>query len=259
MSLKFILSILIIFASSNPILSQTSVSNIETENLNELIDLPTSGILPHSEYELGLRVYPNGGVLTDFSLGLYNRVQATVYFGGENIIGENDVIWNPRIGFEGRIRIIDETLIIPAISIGINTQGFGSYIESSKRYRIKSRGIYAVGSRNYISPVGNASIHFGTNISLETDDEDKDLNFFAGGAITINNVGEAMVEYDLATNDNENASVGEDKGYLNFGFRFFVANNFKLAFYFKNFLENTKDNRGFGREIKIEYRSSFKK
>ncbi|MFC1564083.1 hypothetical protein ACFL6G_04055 [candidate division KSB1 bacterium] len=223
----------------------------------ELIDLPVSGILGHSEYEMGLRVYPNGGVMTSFAVGLLDRIQAKVFYGGENLIGEGDVNWNPRIGVDARVLVIEENLLTPAISVGISTQGFGGYVDSTDRYMRKSKGIYVVGSRNYLTILGDMSVHGGANISFERDDKDKDLSFFFGTNLALWTYGEAMLEYDFAINDNEDTSIGNDNGYLNLGVRFFISEHFKLSFHLTNLFENTKDGRGFGREIKIEFRDIF--
>ncbi len=225
----------------------------------ELIDLPVSSVLMHGEYAMGLRVYPKGGVLSSFAVGMLDRIQATVYYGGENLIGEGEVNWNPRIGVDARVRILDETEITPAISVGLSTQGYGGYVDSTNRYMRKSRGFYVVGSRNYYTLVGDMSVHGGVNISLERDDDDKDMSFFFGTSLALWTYGEAILEYDFAINDNEDSSIGNDNGYLNLGVRFYISEHFKLSFHLTNLFENTKDGRGFGREIKIEFRDIFRR
>ena len=254
LSLKIILIALIVI---NCAYAQESEPEERVVLPREVIDLPVAGTMSHGEFGLGLRVYPNGGVLSDFSIGLYDRFLAVVYYGGENLIGEGSVNWNPQIGVDVRLRIIDENLLLPGIAVGVSTQGYGGYIDQTERYSIKSRGLYIVGSRNYIGPLGNFGVHVGANISFERDEDDKDLNLFVAANIATKTVGEALLEYDLGLNDNEDLSIGSDKGYFNIGYRFFVSPNFNLSFYFKNLFENTKNNKNFGREIRIEYRNSF--
>ncbi len=233
---------------------------IESGRLSlDMIDLPTAAALSQGEYGIGLRVYPHGGVLSDFSIGIIDRFYGRIYYGGENLIGTGDVNWNPQIGVDFRARILDETLMMPAIAIGVNTQGYGGFNEEIDRYRIKSRGIYMVASRNYSTPAGDIALHGGVNFSLEDGDQDKDLNFFVGFEKLIPNVCEILVEYDSAVNDNETGSFGDGKGYLNSGIRFLISNDFFLKIYFKDMLENTKNTHGFGREISLEYRHTFKK
>ena len=227
----------------------------------EIIDLPVAGTFQQGEYGIGLRIYPDVGALTDFSIGILERLFVVLYYGGGNLIGEGNVNWNPQLGVDFRFRIINEDALLPGIAVGINTQGYGGFIDEKdkpERYAVKSRGMYVVGSRNYAAPLGDFAVHVGANLSLEREDKDKDLNLFAGTNMAIKSIGEVLVEYDSAINDNGEMSVGHNKGYLNIGIRFFVSNNFLVAFYFKNLFENTKDSKSFGREIRIEYRNSFK-
>lgn len=247
----------LIILSSNMVSGQQEEATVVESTPLEIIDLPVAGILSHGDYAIGLRIYPNGGVLGDFSVGVFNRFLAVLYYGGENVIGEGDVNWNPQLGLDVRLRIVEENFILPGIAVGINTQGYGGFKDKTDRYAIKSRGIYVVSSRNYVTIFGDIGVHAGTNLSFERDDNDKDLNFFGGTNVSIKNRAEILLEYDLAINDNEDLSEGSNNGYFNAGIRFIISNNFHLTFQFKNLFENTKSRKDFGREIRIEYRNSF--
>ena len=64
------------------------------------------------------------------------------------------------------------------ISLGINTQGQGSFNsqDSLMRYDIKAMGLYAASSKNWITPLGNLGLHFGSNYNfVETNDGDSDI------------------------------------------------------------------------------------
>jgi len=220
----------------------------------DIVDMPNAATVEQGVYGIGLRVYPNGGVLSNFTMGILNRFSGRIYYGGENLIGAGDINWNPHVGIAFKVRIIDETLIIPGIAAGINTQGYGGYHEADDRYLIKSRGLFVVASRNYTTGIGDVSVHGGVNVSLERHDDDKDLNFFAGITKDIKSFSELMIEYDAAVNDNESTSLGKGNGYLNAGIRFFISEKFILAFHFKDLLENTNNTAGFAREIRLEFR-----
>lgn len=222
----------------------------------ELVDMPTAGILEKGSYVSSLRLYPAGGLLGGIQIGLSNRLLLGVSFGGENIIGEGKVNWNPEPGLQFIYRIVDENIVLPAITIGYNSQGFGPYNKTTKRYNIKSRGFYAVGSKNYAF-LGDLSFHGGLNYSLERDDGDKDLNLFAGVMKSLNQDLNLIAEYDVAINDNDIRSIGEGKGYLNLGVRWLFANRLALQFQFKNILENKENVPYSNREIKIAYIEYF--
>ena len=49
------------------------------------------------------------------------------------------------------------------------------------RYDIKAMGLYAASSKNWVTPLGNLGLHFGTNYNfVETNDADDDVNYFFG-------------------------------------------------------------------------------
>ena len=83
----------------------------------------------------------------------------------------------------------------------MSPQGFGSYIDSTKRFQNKSVGAYAAVSKNY-EFLGLLGLHGGINYSFETGDGDKDPNFFVGVDKSINPELTLMAEYDFALNDN---------------------------------------------------------
>jgi len=254
------IKILFIFCLSYNILYFSPVypQNNEYPILKELIDSPTAGSLRKGTFDVGLRMYPEGGVLSEMSIGLMNRVMASVYYGGENFIGEGEINWNPQIGFEMRIRIIEESFAFPAVSIGFNSQGYGGYRKTLKRYMYKSKGFYTVISRNYYL-LGNLGLHIGANKSLEKEDKDKDINIFVGFDKAFPGGLELLAEYDFAFNDNENEdlSFGKGNGYLNSALKWSVTGGFSVTFIFRNIARNKKFTSGVGREIKISYVKNF--
>ncbi len=222
----------------------------------ELIDLPTAGMLARGSYVTGIRLYPNGGVLGELKIGLSDRFYLGVSFGGENIIGEGKINWNPEPGLQFAYRIIDENIVLPAVAVGYNSQGFGPYLKDLKRYTIKSRGFYAVASKNYAF-LGDLSFHGGINYSLEREDGDSDANLFAGIMKSLNPDLTLLAEYDFAINDNNINSLGSGKGYLNIGVRWLFASRLSIQFQLKNVLRNKQNIPYSNREIKIMYLEYF--
>ncbi|MBU0982243.1 MAG: YjbH domain-containing protein, partial [candidate division Zixibacteria bacterium] len=175
----------------------------------QLIDLPTAGTLPRGYYNIGLRLYPNGGALGYTDIGLSNRFQLGISYGGADIISDQEPDWNPRIGFNLKFRVVDELEVFPAITVGFTDQGYGAYIrtDSWDRYQFKSRGFYAVASRSFYFYKWTSGWHGGVNYSREYDgDDDKDINFFGGFDATFNYNLALLLEYDAALNDNKTAS-----------------------------------------------------
>ena len=221
-----------------------------------LINRPTAGSLERGSYDIELRMYPGGGLLGGIAVGLTERITFGTSFGGLNIIGEGKVIWNPRPEANIKYRLMEESYSAPALSIGFNGQGFGSWSDSLSRYQIKSPGVYAALSKNY-SMVGNLGFHAGVNLSLENADGDEDINLWIGFDKSINEEISFLGEYDFALNDNSSKSLGSGDGYLNAALRWAFVEELIIELNVNNLLGNREDSDASSRELKIIYVEFF--
>ncbi len=221
-----------------------------------IVDTPTAGTLMRGSFRARINVYPEGGILAGVSAGITDRFMFGISYGGTNIIGTGDIDWNKQIGANVRYRLFEEDYFIPAILIGYDSQGFGSYIDSTRRYINKSMGVFAAASKNF-EFLGTLGFHGGVNYSFENNDGDKDLNLFAGVEKSLNPELTLLGEYDFAFNDDGPNSVGEGKGYLNAGVRWVFAGKLEITFILKDILKNRRDSDGMSREIRIAYAEIF--
>ena len=221
-----------------------------------LINRPTAGSLERGSYDIELRMYPGGGLLGGIAVGLTERITFGTSFGGLNIIGEGEVIWNPKPEANIKYRLMEESYTAPALSIGYSGQGFGKWDEEFKRYQIKSAGVYAALSKNY-SMVGNLGFHAGVNLSLEKDDGDEDINLWIGFDKSINEEISFLGEYDFALNDNSSKSLGSGDGYLNAALRWAFVEELIIELNVNNLLGNREDTDASSRELKIIYVEFF--
>jgi len=225
----------------------------------KLIDTPTAGLLPRGSFDFDIKIYPGGGVINYIDIGLMNRFMLGVSYGGAKLISEEKPIWNPRPEISAKIRLISETYALPAIALGYDGQGMGPYYDadSLKRYQIKSRGFYAVASKNYLFGALPIGFHFGMNYSTEGKDQDKTISLFMGTDVRFNESLAALLEYDLGTNDNKSTALGKGRGYLNLGFQWTFSDQLALELDLRNVLQNTKDVSQIGREFRIIYVEFF--
>lgn len=222
---------------------------------SRLVDLPTAYTLERASYKIDLRTYRGGGLLGAASFGITDRVMLGMSYGGTNLIGEGDVNWNPEPGIEARVKVIDETFRMPAVTVGFDSQGFGPFRDDYARYETKSRGLFVVASKNY-AILSNLGIHGGINWSLEKQDRDREINLFIGADLVLNPEFHLFAEYDFANNDNETDTIfGSGDGYLNGGFRWTFATQIYLQFNFKNMLENGPNR--VTREFRVGYFEYF--
>jgi hypothetical protein len=222
-----------------------------------LIDTPTAGTLFRGSFRTHIRAYNDGGLLAGIDVGVLDRLMFGISYGGTNVVGIGDIDWNPQVGVNVRYRLFEESLTMPAISVGYNSQGYGVYIDSTSwsRYTEKSLGVFAVASKNFYF-LGTFGVHGGVNYSFE-DEDDSDPNLFFGFDKSINPELAFSAEYDLALNDNEDASFGSGKGYLNAGLKWIFASKLEIELLVKNLLKNRKDLPHMAREIRISYIETF--
>ncbi len=231
-----------------------------------VVDIPTAGLLPPVSMHIGIYVYGGGGVLTGLRVGLGDHLNFGTTYGGANVIGTGAVYMNPRPEVNVRVRLIQETLVMPAIAVGFDSQGLGAYVDSLDRYERKSRGLYAVASKNW-DLLGPFSLHGGFNYSFEGRAFDSDPNLFLGVIKAFGPVDLAL-EYDFALNDNEAGDGGfvtESHGYLDLALGWNINENFRVSIDARDILSGELGDVGqdlgrwreWQRGMRIEYRSLF--
>lgn len=223
-----------------------------------LIDKPTAGMLKRAHYAISSNYFQRGGVLVGVSVGLFDQFSFGISYGGTEIIGPNKIQMNPQPGMNAKLRLFDETLMMPAFALGFDSQGKEPFLEadSLNRYTIKSPGVYVAASKNYAF-MGNLSVHGGLNLSLEKDDGDNDLNAYLGVEKTLGPDISLVAEYDFAFNDNHLRALGEGRGYLNLGLRWSWGKGLIIGFDLKNVSKNQKNVSVGNRTLHIDYIGAF--
>ena len=222
-----------------------------------LVECPTAGLLPRGTFDFDLRMFPEGGILVGAGVGLMDRFTVGFSFGGEHIIGNRKVDWNPKVEFTAKYRLFEESHALPAVALGFDSQGFGSYDKELNRYAVKSKGFYLAMSKNFSSPLGRMGIHVGVNRSLEDRDGDHDLSGYVGLDKELNAQISVLAEYDFAGNDDDGDSFGSGEGYVNAGLRWTFAERLHIELDFKNLAQNGKGDPNPSREIRIVYMEHF--
>jgi len=239
--------------------AQLGAQDLSERPLQKLIDCPSAGGPEKGSYDFELRAYPGGGVQAAFTIGMFNRFVIGLSYGGVGVIGYDNPDWNPQPGVSVSYRIINESLVMPALSLGFNNQGYGAWIDNTNRYQFKAKGFYAVVGKNFrIGPFGEFGGHFGVNSNPMVDDDEGSLDFFAAVDYRMTEQFAIITEYSAALNDNDNLSIGKGKGYMNFGVRWTFAERLAIDLHLKDLLINQDDKNlrpgiNFGREIRISY------
>ena len=224
-----------------PLFAQGTAGTKAKYEYRYIIDMPTAGILDKGQVALSSDLLPNGNLVAKIEVGIFKNMNIGLSYGGNNIIGSGAPDWYPfPPGVNLRIRIMDETILTPALAIGFDTQGKGQYFKDQKRYSIKAPGIFAAASKNF-GLLGYLSLHGEVNYSvLEDKDGDNFVNLMVGAEKTLGSSFSVLLEYNFAFNDNSTTNFGDGKGYMNMGVRWSIGNGVTVGFDLRDLLDNRK-------------------
>lgn len=257
MKAKILSTIFLIIITTNYIYCQGTAGEKAKFEYRYLIDMPTAGILEKGIVGVTTDILPAGVVVAKMEVGVFQNVSFGISYGAANLIGSGKPNWYELPGVNIRYRMINESLVLPALVIGFDSQGKGEEFEKPKRYAIKSPGFFVASSKNF-SLLGYLSLHGAVNYSLEKNDGDNFLNLWVGVEKTLGPNFSAIAEYDFALNDNAASSFGEGKGYLNLGLRWAIGSGLTLGFDLRDLLQNKRWNpNAADRALKIEYIQSI--
>lgn len=256
-----------------------------------LVTIPTAGSLQRGSYEIEMLMQTGGGVLARLGVGITDQFSLGMSYGIQQFIGDQ----RPRINrtmpeAQLKYRLFEEGYKMPAIALGLDTQGRGDFQEKEvrdtvtvdgitnidittyQRYEIKAIGLYVVASKNW-NVLGNFGSHLGLSKNLlEGDDIDDDINLFFGVDKDLAANFSMFLEFNAALDDNgymdkradlEGLTIGKGHGYLNAGFRWQVAPSFYMEIDFndiminKNKVTNNVEVTNISRELKVVFNEYF--
>ena len=237
------------------VLAQGTAGDKAKYEYRYIIDMPTAGIIEKGIVAVTTDFLPDGVLIQWIEAGVFENVSIGISYGGSNFIGSGNVDWYKWPGVTFRARILNETVFVPAITLGFDSQGKGEYFKDDERYAIKAPGFFAAVSKNF-ELLGYLSLHAETNYSLEGND-DNYVDLRVGFEKTIGSSFSLVGEYDFAFNDN-NSGFGIGRGYFNAGLRWSPGPGFTLGFDMRNLLDNEPSvSNGVGRAFMIEYLKSI--
>ncbi|MEK7727281.1 MAG: hypothetical protein AAB354_02645, partial [candidate division KSB1 bacterium] len=103
-----------------------------------IIDAPTAGLLRRGGFDLNVRFYGQSGLNVAMSVGVSRRFMFGTSFGGTEVLGEKKANWNAAPGVLVKYQLLSESLGLPGLTLGLETQGYGAFDDSTKRYLHKS-------------------------------------------------------------------------------------------------------------------------
>jgi len=254
---KILIFLFSLFSFSSFIFAQGTAGDKAKFEYRYLIDMPTAGILEKGHVGFINEVLPYGVLITRLEAGVFDNISFGISYGGANIIGAGDPQWYKLPGVSLRFRLFNESILMPSITFGFDSQGKGEFFDSSGRYAVKSPGFFGAATKNF-ALLGYLSFHGAVSYSLETKDGDNFIDMYIGFEKTLGPHFSLVGEYNFAFNDNDTKSFGNGNGYLNMGLRWSLGDGFTIGFDLRDLLDNKKINpTAADRAIKIEYIKSI--
>jgi hypothetical protein len=240
----------------NICLGQGSAGSDAGFESRHIVDMPTAGVLHKNSFAISTVAFDRGGLAASINAAPFGNFNMGISFSGVNFIGTGDIEWQEIPGVHLRFRPFDETLYIPAFTLGISTQGSGAYLNGSDRFEVFSPGLYLAASKNFDWWAGSFSLHGGINYSFEPPADQRAPNLYAGVEHSIGPAGSFNFEYN-ANIDDGNTSIVDSRGMLNASLRWSVARGLTLGLQLRDMLGRHKNSTGFTRFVTLEYISPF--
>jgi|YelNatPaOPRAMG01_1025707.scaffolds.fasta_scaffold00039_71 hypothetical protein len=218
-------------------------------NQTYLIDNPSPYCLGHGEYLIGFRLQGNNGIMSNFGIGLFDKLNLGISYSGDSILGKGKPTFPKKRGpeFQIRLKIIgEETFIFPDIILGFDTQGFGSY-DSVKGYSVPEKFFYLLLSKTI--DLTNTNISGGVNYCEK-------VNFFLSINQMLPNDFNLILEYSSSFHKEERAL--KNYGFLNAGLAWNFSEQVRFLFALREIIKNHKDNDShLNRIAHITFQSGF--
>ncbi len=255
LSLRYTGLLLIAGLYASCLSAQSSAGEGATLETRFIVDLPTAGVLPKLHHAISTHIFPEGGLMIEWSLAPFQDFNVGIAFGGTGLIGNGAIEWQKAPGLHARYRILNETQSLPALLLGFSSQGRGKYDSDSERFATQSPGIYAALSKSF-EMLGRLDLHAGVNYSFEPSPDDRTANLYLGLNKSIGAIFSLAAEYNATFFDNYREML-DHRGLLNASARCALGKGFTLEFQVRDILSHFRDASNPTRTLTIEYSGSF--
>ncbi|MFH1238986.1 MAG: hypothetical protein V1653_02620 [bacterium] len=204
----------------------------------ELIEIPTAEIISYGNFDLNLRMYGAGNLLTRLSFGALRNIDLGFQLDVGSLTGNNKIqMRNPSLML--KIKLYGGNTYFPGLAAGYDAQGHGYFTEKGQllpdgkiadedTYSEKARGIFAAASKELFFE--GLYIHGGGYVSdLDNIKIPDNLYGFFGVSRMMGEQCLLMAEYD-----NIKKLEDEQNNRFNIGARYFMTSQLSLEFSWKN-------------------------
>ncbi len=227
-----------------PLLSQGSAGSSAPYESRVIVDMPTAGVVSKNHLGLTTVVFSGGGLLADLSFAPMDRFNIGVGYSGANVLGSGAITWQGIPSMHLRYRVIEETLEVPAIMAGLQTQGRGPV--QNKIFQTASPGLFLSASKQFRWWAGTVALHGGGGYSLDLAFNGQGVNLWAGLEQSLGSSASFMLEVNPTMNDNASGLL------LNCSLRWVISTGFTLELQARDLLATLPAQSNFNRCLAFE-------
>lgn len=254
-----LVSVLLLVLLSVPLRAQSAAGEQATIESRTIVDMPTAGVLSKGRYGLEVYAFGESGVMVDFSIAPLTNLNVGLSYSGAGFLGNSAVVFQGLPGFHVRWRPVDETRTIPAVLVGLNTQGRG-FPNINGRFQTHSPGVFVAVSKNF-ALWGSLALHGGVNYSFEPAVADRRVNAYVGLEKTLGSIVSLTAEYNAAFDNPYTMRYagfnGGFGGLLNLGVRVATGKGFTFELQARDLLQNLRGSATLYRTLRMEYIAAF--
>lgn len=224
----------------------------------ELIEVPTAHVNEYGNFDLNLRMYNQGSVLTRITVSALKNIDMGIYINVENATG-NAAVKMTRPELMIKCRLFNSGEIMPALAIGYNSQGKGMYFRKDDYIPyldiITEENVYSEKERGLFAVLSMGEFYSGLGISAGINANDLEEFKFKDDVYMFIGISQRLSEemYFLAEYDNIKDSNNNDKR-LDMGLRYMPIPGLTVEFAVKNIEHNYRD---IDRILRIAYSGTY--
>ncbi len=236
--------LLLFLFSSFALLAQGSAGSKAPYESRVIVDMPTAGVVQKGSFGLTNIVFAGGGLLCDLAFAPMEDFNIGVGYSGLNILGSGSVTWQGVPSMHLRYRILDETLKMPAITLGIQTQGRGVVVD--KVFETAAPGLFAALSKQFTWSGGTLAFHGGLGYSVDLAFNGKGANVWFGAEQSLGPNASLMAELNPTVGDARSGVL------FNLSLRWVITPGFTLELQGRDLFGQLPTRSGFTRTMAFE-------
>jgi hypothetical protein len=257
--IRFSLALLMIIGmnDSHVLRAQTAAGESATIESRYIVDMPTAGLLSKGKWSTDVYAMGNSGVMLDVSLAPLPNFNVGLSYAGAGFLGNGGIRFQGLPSLHVRWRPVDETLSVPAVLVGLQTQGRGEPLGGNV-FQTASPGLFVAVSKNFTF-LGSLALHSTYNYTLDYPTSGRLGNFSVGFEKTIGSVVSIAMEYNT-TLDNpppNGLATMRQRGLLNAAVRVFTGKGFTFELQLRDLLRNLQGAESIYRTLRLEYVAGF--